>query len=68
MGLFKKKKTKAQEILENHDIRCAICGRKLEPVHDLEEEVDDGKDDVYNFCPDCWPKAAEWVLRKEGKK
>lgn len=66
MGLFRKK-TKAQEILEKNDIHCAICGRKLVPTHDMEEDVDDGTDDIYNFCPDCWPKAEEWVLRKEKK-
>ena len=66
MGLFRKK-TKAREILEKNDIRCAICGRKLVPNHDIEEEVDDGTDDIYNFCPECWPKAEEWVLRKESK-
>jgi DNA-directed RNA polymerase subunit RPC12/RpoP len=56
MKLFRRKK-------EPKAMVCCSCGRKL-GEYVKTAEVEDGTDDIYNVCPDCYDKTINKVLEK----
>ena len=47
--------------------KCCICGIALETEYSLEEDYDDGTDDIYDLCPNCYPKFDDWMKKKGDK-
>lgn len=66
MGIFNLKKAKAEKILSKTRY-CYVCHRKLGKYIET-KEIQDGTDDIYDICPDCYPKMAVELIAKEAKR
>lgn len=64
MGIFDFKKPKAEKILKKERY-CCVCKRKLGKYIDT-KDVEDGTDDVYDICQECYPKMAEQLKKGEN--
>ena len=60
MSIFNVKKKKVVSV-----VKCCNCGKKL-GTYVKTAEVEDGTDDIYNVCPECYQAVIEKV--KENKK
>ena len=66
MGIFNPKRPKAEKILSKERY-CYVCHRKLGKYLET-KEVDDGTDEIYDICSDCYPKMAVELIAKGAKK
>lgn len=66
MGIFNLKRPKVEKLL-NKDHYCYMCHRKLGKYIET-KEVQDGTDEIYDICSDCYPKMAVELITKGAKK
>lgn len=59
MSIFNIKKKKIVSV-----IKCCNCGRKL-GEYVKTAEIEDGTDDIYNVCPDCYKIMIDKISGKE---